>query len=196
MNTVLVRSRQRGIALPVMMIMLLVMMVGSIYLFKSSNSTALTTTNLAYEATLVKSVDLGLMTGFQWLSTTAVAAKATLNASIPAKGYSAVFNTALTPSNALFWTNAVSINDPNGYKIEYIVHRMCSNQLAYDVAPNTCVLTSAPTKLNTSVALGDSLASDAPSFNAIPQVHYLITSRIFGPRGGNVVTQMVVMIGA
>jgi hypothetical protein len=182
-----------------MMIMLLVMMVGSIFLFKSSNSTALTTTNLAYESTLVKSVDMGLMAGFQWLSTTAVANKPGLNAHIPASGYSATFNTALTPAAAGFWANKVTINDPNNNRIEYVVHRMCSSVGAYDsggASPNTCVLTSAPTKLNTSVALGDSLASDAPSFNAIPQVHYLITSRIFGPRGGNVVTQLVVMIGA
>jgi hypothetical protein len=190
---------QRGIALPVMMIMLMVMLIGSIYLFKSSNSTALTTANLAYESSLSKSVDLGLLTGFNWLSAKAVAAKSDLNSDILDKGYKASYNPALTPASSDFWTNAVTMNDPQNNKIQYVIQRMCAFTGRYDDAGppvNTCVLTSAPTKLNTSTAIGDSLASDAPSFNAIPQVHYVITSRIFGPRGGNVVSQLVVMIGA
>ena len=44
--------------------------------------------------------------------------------------------------------------------------------------------------------LGDSLASDSPVYAGVPQLHYVITARIDGPRGGNVVTQMVVLIGA
>jgi uncharacterized protein YpmB len=52
------RRLQRGIALPIMLIMLAVMMVSSIYLLKSSTSTTLTTSNLAYEAALTKAADL------------------------------------------------------------------------------------------------------------------------------------------
>ena len=43
---------------------------------------------------------------------------------------------------------------------------------------------------------GTSLASDSQVYSGTPQLHYVITARIFGPRGGNVVNQMVVLIGA
>jgi len=46
------------------------------------------------------------------------------------------------------------------------------------------------------VRLGDSLASDSPVYAGVPQLHYVITARVDGARGGNVITQMVVLIGA
>jgi Tfp pilus assembly protein PilX len=190
------RRSERGIALPVMLIMLTVMLVGSIYLFKASNSTSMTTANLAYESQLSKAAELGLHTAFQWLNDTALASKNTLNNNSAANGYLATLNTALTPSSTAFWTGSVTITDGANNQIEYVVHRMCALAGAYDATNNTCVQTSAAATLGVSTAIGDSLASDAPSFAVAPQVHYVITSRIYGPRGGNVVNQMVVLIGA
>ena len=46
------------------------------------------------------------------------------------------------------------------------------------------------------VSIGDSLASDSSQLATMPQIHYVVTARIFGARGGNVVNQAVVMIGA
>jgi Tfp pilus assembly protein PilX len=189
--------RQRGIALPVMMIILLVMLVSSVYLFKASNSTTMTTANLAYDASLSKAVDLGLHAGFQWLSDTATVNKGLLNADDPANAYLANLNVNLTSSAPNFWAGSKFVNDTANNQIEYVVHRMCALAGAYDAAGNTCVQTAANTStLGTSVAVGDSLASDSPSFAGTPQVHYVITARISGPRGGNVVNQLVVLIGA
>jgi Tfp pilus assembly protein PilX len=189
--------RQRGIALPVMMIILLVMLVSSVYLFKASNSTTMTTANLAYDASLSKAADLGLHAGFQWLSDTATGNKVLLNADNPANGYVANLNTNLTPSAGDFWNGSLFINDTANNRIEYVVHRMCAVAGAYDAGINQCVQTSANTStLGTSVGVGDSLASDSPSFAGTPQLHYVITARITGPRGGNVVNQLVVLIGA
>jgi len=59
------------------------------------------------------------------------------------------------------------------------------------------VLTSANTvKIGNRVAIGESLASDAPAYASSPQIHYVITARIDGARGGNVINQMAVLIGA
>jgi Tfp pilus assembly protein PilX len=189
--------RERGIALPVMMIILLVMLVSSVYLFKASNSTTMTTANLAYDASLSKAVDLGLHTGFQWLSDTAIANKALLNVDSSGNAYLANLNVNLSPSAAAFWTGSVFVTDSANNRIEYVVHRMCAFAGAYDAAGNTCVQTAANTStLGSSVAVGDSLASDSPSFAGTPQVHYVITARIFGARGGNVMNQLVVLVGA
>jgi Tfp pilus assembly protein PilX len=189
--------RQRGIALPVMMIILLVMLVSSVYLFKASNSTTMTTANLAYDASLSKAADLGLHAGFQWLSDTATANKGLLNADDSTHAYLANLDVTLAPSASNFWVGSIFITDSANNRIEYVVHRMCAVGGAYDAAGNTCVQTAANTStLGSSVAIGDSLAADSPSFAGTPQVHYVITARIFGPRGGNVMNQLVVLIGA
>jgi hypothetical protein len=191
------RARQQGIALPVMLIMLLVMLVGSIYLLKSTNSTTLTTANLAYDSALGRAADLGLHTGFEWLSATAASNKAKLDADDLDHGYLASLNTSQTPSARAFWNGSKTITDDAGNDIEYVVHRVCAMPLPYDDKDNSCVQTSANNAaLGNAVALGSSLSVTAPVFAETPQVHYVITSRISGPRGGNVVNQLVVLIGA
>lgn len=187
--------RQAGAALPVMLIMLLVMLVTSIYLLRSSNSATLAASNLAYDATLSRAVDLGLHTGFQWLSTTAATSKASLNADDEEHGYNASLDTTLTPNDPKFWEGSVPLEDEQGNRIRYVIHRMCAGAGSFN--DNDCVLTSANTvKIGNKVAIGESLASDAPAYASSPQIHYVITARLDGARGGNVINQMAVLIGA
>lgn len=188
--------RERGIALPVMLIMMLVMLVTSIYLLKSTNSTTLTASNLAYDASLSRAADLGLHAGFDWLKTTADTNKIALDNAVAAEGYAASLAPELSTRDADFWEDAVTIQDANQTSIDYVIHRLCSIPGPYDVNNNACVQTAANTAmLGTPVAIGESLASDAPSYAASPQLHYVITARIRGARGGTVVNQMVVLIG-
>lgn len=192
--------RQEGVALPVMMIILMVMLVSSIYLFKASNSSTLTTSNLAYESALAKAADLGVLTGFQWLSTTAAANKIALDKDDTTQGYLATYSATQGPNTSGFWTGSVSLTDTAGNKIEYVIHRMCLIVGPYSQTTpnvNTCVQTTDNRwTLGNEIALGDSLASDGSQYVSVPQIHYVVTARIAGPRGGNVVTQAVVMIGA
>ncbi len=188
---------QRGVALPVMLIMLLVMLVSSIYLLKSSNSTTLTASNLAHDAALARAADFGLHTGFQWLSATAATNKAQLDAHVEDQGYRATLNTKDTVRSAEFWDGSREVVDTVGNRIRYVIHRMCALDVVYSHPDNSCVQTAANgAELGNTVRLGDSLASDAPVYAGVPQLHYVITARIDGPKGGNVVTQMVVLIGA
>lgn len=190
------RRRQAGIALPVMLIMLTVMLISSIYLLKSSTSTTLTTSNLAYDSTLSKAADLGVHTAFGWLSTVN---KAALVNSDPGNGYVATLNGAWTVNTPAFWLGSVTLpTDAAGNRIEYVIHRMCDFPGTYnDVGPpkNNCMLSAAKATVAATAAIGTSLASDSPTYLGQPQLHYVVTARIFGPRGGNVVTQAVVMMG-
>lgn len=189
--------RQRGAALPIMLIMMLVMMVTGIYLLRSSNSATLAASNLAYDATLSRAVDFGLHSGFQWLSETASASKASLNEDDDAHGYNAVLDTTLTPNDENFWRNRVEVEDADGNRISYVIHRMCRRSGSFSRPEQDCVLTSANTvKVGNKVAIGESLASDAPAYASSPQIHYVITARIDGVRGGNVINQLAVLIGA
>lgn len=187
-------AAQRGIALPVMMIMLTVMLISSIYLLKSTNSTTMTTANLAYDSALSKAADLGLHAGFEFLANTP---KAALIANIPAAGYVSTMNLANSVNSPAFWNGSIFLNDTAGNRIEYVIHRMCQFPgLFNSVAPeNRCTLTSAKAKVSAASRLGDSLSSDRAEYQGMPQLHYVVTARIFGARGGNVVNQAVVMMG-
>jgi hypothetical protein len=74
---------------------------------------------------------------------------------------------------------------------------MCLLNGAYDKVNNSCMQT-APnlSSLGSAVPLGASLASDSTTLAGAPQLHYIVTARIFGVRGGHVINQIVVLIGA
>jgi len=197
MKPTLTTSRQRGIALPVMLLMMLTMLATSIFLIKSINSTTLTASNLAYESAQAKQADQGLSTAFQWLSRTAFESKATLNQDNAAAGYIANWDTTKKVSDPLFWTGKQTVVDPTTQtSVEYVIHRLCKNSGAYDLPTNQCVLTVDASGMSAAGTPGKSLGLGNPNFASAPQVHYVVTSRIFGARGGNVVNQLVVLIGA
>jgi hypothetical protein len=187
-------ARQAGVALPVMLIMLTVMLISSIYLLKSSTSTTLTTANLAYDSALSKAADLGVHTAFAWL---AAADKSTLVVDQAAGGYLATLNPLQTVNTPAFWNGSVKLLDTAGNQVEYVIHRMCTFTGLYNSTnpQNSCVLTSAKANVKSATPVGRSLSSDAPEYQDQPQLHYVVTTRIYGPRGGNVVNQSVVMMG-
>jgi Tfp pilus assembly protein PilX len=197
-EAVMPRTTQHGIALPVMLIMLVVMMVSSIYLLRSTNSAALTTSNLAYEDALSKAADLGIHEAYNWLN--GLPDKTVLQADIPASGYEASINPGAGQgvSNATFWRNAITVWDAGRRnQVQYVIHRMCQFAGAYNSAApaNNCTLTAARQNVQARTRVGDSLSSDAPAYSGKPQLHYLITTRVSGSRGGNVMNQAVVMMG-
>lgn len=187
-------GRQGGLALPVMLIILLVMLISSIYLIKSSNSTTLTASNLAYDSAQSRAVDAGLHAGFKWLSDTAAGNKALLNNDSADNGYLATLDTTQTTRSSAFWNGKKTVVH-EGQSIEYVVHRLCLLSGAYDAVGNTCVQTADPNSGSAHIGVGDSLASDSPQFAETPKVHYVVTARLSGTRGGNVVNQLVVLIG-
>jgi Tfp pilus assembly protein PilX len=188
-------STQAGIALPVMLIILLVMLISSIYLIKSSNTTTLTASNLAYDSAQSRAVDYALQDGFQWISSTARANKALLNDHVPASGYVAIYDAAQSVRSTEFWAGSRTVAS-NGQQVEYVIHRMCNRRLPYNDTDNQCVQTTDnPSAMGAAVAAGASLATDASRYTAIPRVHYLVMARLNGARGGNVVNQMVVLVG-
>lgn len=190
-------SRQRGIALPIMLIMLTVMMVSSIYLLKSTTSTTMTTSNLAYEAALGKSADAGLHEGFTYLRT--LTDRSVLRNDQLASGYVSTMNSLWTVSTPAFWLGAITMPvDDAGNQVQYVIHRLCILPGAYDDKNNQCRTTAPrPTAPSKGTSIGQGLGGGIgkePLADAA-QIHYVVTARVFGPRGGNVVTQAVVMQG-
>lgn len=197
------KRREDGVALPVMLIILVVMLISAIYLLKASNSSTLSAANMAYDSALSKAADLGLHKGFQYLMKQAKENKIKLNDDDTGNGYLATYDPTQSVMSDAFWKNSVKVNNAaarNGSSsddvIEYVVHRACANAKPY-TTPNTCVMTSS--NLHTDpppITNGESYIVNSVPYAKAPQIHYIITARINGPRGGNVVSQMVVLIDA
>lgn len=186
---------QRGLALPVVLIILAVMLISSVYLLKSSNSTTLTASNLAYDTAQVRAVEYGISQGFEWLSKTAKGGMSAFNTSSSSDGYVAKLLPTESTRSSTFWTGSKSV-DVDGQKVEYVIHRLCRAESGFDSSGNACVQTADNlTAMGSTLRAGESMAVDAPRYRSIPKVHFIITSRIAGIRGGNAVTQMVVQIG-
>lgn len=191
--------REQGVALPVMLIMLVVMLVSSIYLLKSSNSSTIGAANMSYDDALAKAADLGLQAGFDYLQARSKVSKTLLTSDSPADGYVSSWDGKLQVSDPLFWAAQKTI--PAGtnvpFTIQYVIHRACNYTGRYDLNNNACMQTSSnPLQAGSPLALGASNAINSATYTSAPQLHYIITARIFGPRGGNVVSQLVVLIDA
>lgn len=179
-----------------MLIVLVVMLISGAYLLKASNTTTITTSNLAYQSALSKANDLALMTGAEWLSATWTVNRALLDADSATNGYKANFDTTQTVRSPGFWQGSVTLPGPNGTSIEYVIHRLCAQAQPYNVNNNQCMQTSAnPLSQGSTVAIGSSLSSTAVQLAAAPQLHYIITARINGVRGGAAISQMAVLMG-
>ncbi|MCX7142954.1 MAG: hypothetical protein NT123_18200 [Proteobacteria bacterium] len=195
-------TKQRGVALPVALIMLVVMLFSGIYLMRASNNATIMSSNLAYERDIARRADFGLSTAYSWISATAndPTTKGNLDNDQLANGY--ISSYACVASNcyrdAAFWANSIIVNDAAGNPVEYIIHRLCSTPNAgYNIGNNACVQTTAVAAVSAAGAVaGTSLSSDAESYTTLPQIHYVITARVPGAKGASVINQMVVMIGA
>lgn len=188
--------RQRGLSVPIMLIMLGVMLVSSIYMLRSSNSTTLTTANLAYETSLAKAADVGIHQAYAWLSATP---RVALWNDVPGAGYRATTNPApgRGPTDKEYWMGSAKMVDAAGNQVEYVIHRLCTFAGPFDQSQpaNSCALMSSKQDPSGRSGVGDSLSSDAPTYFEAPQLSYVITARISGARGGNVMNQAVVMMG-
>ena len=129
---------QAGIALPVTLIILVVMFISSIYLLKSSNTTTLTASNLAYDSAQSRAVDYGLHQGFQWLAATARTQKGLLDVNSTGGGYNATYDTTLSVRTPRFWNGSRTVL-LGTQRIEYVIHRMCNLPLAFNHKDKSCV---------------------------------------------------------
>jgi hypothetical protein len=192
-------TKQRGVALPIALIMLVVMLFSGIYLMRASNNATLMSSNLAYERDISRRADFGLSAGYDWLNATANTIKGNLDNDQLANGYLSKYwgTTGNWYRDADFWANSVTINDPAGNPVEYVIHRMCAFSGYYSSAGQQCVQTQAVTTVTAGgAAAGTSLSSDSETYTSLPQIHYVITARVPGVKGASVINQLIVMIGA
>lgn len=174
---------QRGVALPIALIVLVAMVLAAVTLIRSVDTATMVAGNLTLKQSATHAADEGIRQGFLWLRNTAVANPASLNSSISASGY---FSTQhaddpnWNPASNWPTGSAVSLPaDAGGNTVSYVIHRLCTLPgLSYN-APNQQCATYTGTS---AAASGGSQSVDAPEFAGVVYVYYRVTSRVVGPR--------------
>ncbi|MBX3647172.1 MAG: hypothetical protein R3E40_02445 [Rhodocyclaceae bacterium] len=174
---------QRGVALPIALIVLVAMVLAAVTLIRSVDTATMVAGNLTLKQSATHAADEGVRQGFFWLRNTVIASPASLNSSIPASGY---FSTQhaddpnWNPASNWPTGSAVSLpTDAGGNTVSYVIHRLCTLPgLSYN-APNQQCATYTGTS---AAASGGSQSVDAPEFSGVVYVYFRVTSRVVGPR--------------
>ena len=188
-------ARERGYMVPVVLIALVVMLVSGVALVRSMDTNQMIAGNLAFRNATVHSSDRGVQSAVAWLS--ANAGTALLNSNAPSSGYYAV---AIEPNwdDQSYWSQCSSCTvspsggDAAGNTVSWVVHRMCTAQLAPDDPDNVCSRLSSSSSPGAS---GNSYRNDAENFSGGSSQHYYrITVRVLGPRNTSSLMQSFVAL--
>lgn len=206
-------GNQQGVVLIVALIVLVAMTLAGIALVRSVDTGNLAAGNMAFKQGASLAADTGIEAGIDWLDSQQ--ASGTLNNDRKNDGYYAtsqntldVTNRNLTSGAAVDWdhddcanlsgvTSCIKPSDEKTitqdetvlYRYAYIIHRLCSNPVAYTDGTNSCVTYVPPSSKSEG---RNSLNTGEQPFtgNAIP--YYRITTRVLGPRNTVSYVQAVV----
>lgn len=175
-------AAESGVALPIALIVLVVMILAAVSLVRSVDTTTLVAGNLTFKQRATHAGDEGIRQGFLWLRNAAANDPASLNSTSTASGYYSTQHADDPNWNpAANWpAGAVTLpTDAGGNTVSYVIHRLCTLPgLAYN-APNQQCATYSGTS---SAASGGSQSVDAPEFVGVVYVYYRVTARVEGPR--------------
>lgn len=188
---------QRGVALPIALIVLTAMVLAAVTLIRSVDTATMVASNLTYKQRASRAGDEGIRAAFLWLKAKAIAAPADLNATNTAAGYFSAQHASDPSWNpAGQWDSASAFSvgtDAAGNTISYVIHRLCTQpNLAYNAGNNQCATYSG----GGAAAAGGSQSSDAPEFTGVVYVYYRITARVVGPRNTAAYVQSLVLVPA
>ena len=171
------KQQQSGGILIFTLIVLVTMIMASMAMMRSSDTTSFIAGNLAFKEAATHSCERGIETAIEWLEANNTAA--TLYDSSPAQGYLAARQ---DPAIGQSWDDFLQSNqvvtltaDAAGNTVSYLIHRLC-NSTGAPSSGIDCSVSPAAEMAGSSKGAG--VVSMAYSF----QVYYRITARGVGPR--------------
>ncbi len=198
-------TRQSGLSLPIALIMLAALMIGSVALIKTVDTATLVAGNLAFKHSATLAAERGIQIAVAWLNAQTPTQRNNSNA---AMGYcSSQHADDDTPAGwdpTTKWTGActpvVVATDVAGNKIEYMIHRLCR-------FPNAARLATVGGQTNfCSTAVGSAGGSAETSSKqsgyeqknggGADYVAYRITIRVLADRGTRSYIQTTVLLPA
>ena len=196
-----VRCRERGIVLPITLIVLVVMTLAGTAVIRSTDTSGLIAANLAFRNAAIHSGDIGIEEAVQWLETNK---GSLLFSHSPADGYSAQSQNPLTLADDSndpqswpeFWTEVIEPTarirtlptDAAGNSVTYAIQRLCN----LEGEPGSTAIACATPPVDTSSGSGK--GTGVIPYRASTQVYYRITCRIIGPKNTLAYVQAIVVI--
>jgi type IV pilus assembly protein PilX len=185
-------SRQKGVALLITLIMLVVMTLAAIALMRSVDTTNLVAGNLAFQQTSYHAADTGTEQAIAYLYTVPnIQCDGTIASDPCATGYKSFHQPLLEPPTAgvtweSFWNSMVGgpgvvalTNLPTGYSGAFVIEALCAS-------PGQQNCTIGTTTTTTTTPQGQDMGSQARNFSNTTNTtnirYYRITTRVEGPR--------------
>lgn len=162
------KQRQQGGSLILVLLILVAMLIGSVAVIRSAETTTAVAGNIAYKEAATQAGDLGLGAAEAQIAAL-VDANATVQFSfyaqeLPSDGYGLPMG--------IDWRQ-VATHKQGSYSYQYIIDRLCSVAAPVDV--NLQCRTAKPEQQGSS-KLG------SPSYASLPPVYYRVTVRVTGPK--------------
>ena len=177
----LVRARERGIVLIIVLIGIVAMTLAGIALLRSSQTSSMIAGNFAFKQASLAATDTAVEAAFAQLDTI-VAGLADANyPSGCALGACAYYTTRQAtdlngiPTAVGDWSTVPTSVVNTSYRTQYVIDRLCIGPLPVSDPSVSCFVGQA-TGAGGSRKVGD------VNFASAPQVHYRVTVRVAGPR--------------
>jgi Tfp pilus assembly protein PilX len=183
-------SRQEGVVLFIVLIVLVAMTLAGIAMVRSVDTGNVIAGNLAFKQTAIHAADRGIQAAYNWL--VANSAGTTLQNTDLTQGYYSSRPADEKWTDPSKWSSAVTLpDDGSGYTVSYVIHRMCKEpDKPYNGTDQEC----ATTFPSSAGASGGSMSVGATVFQGNPQLYYRITARVVGPRNTVSIVQAVVLL--
>lgn len=190
------KTRQRGMALVVTLIMLVIMTLGAIAMVRSMDTTTLIAGNLGFRQSATYSADVGVESAMNFLTTASPSTLTCTNAC--PDGYAANGGNARPAANqswGAYFNSLTAFNmnngaeDATGNKVSWFIHRLCEGSGALTAAGSYCVETPAVASSGGSSKLAGSVA-----FSSSNQIYYRITVRVQGKKNTVSYVQAIVAL--
>jgi type IV pilus assembly protein PilX len=189
------RFTEKGIALFVALIALLVMSLAAVALIRSVDTNTMIAGNLAFRQAALVASDRGAESALVWMDGKLVANVDDLNNHIPAEGYFATYVADCTGAqdpngneiDAIYLVDNCGVlshaDDGLGNEIRYVIQRMCfdpSSPLPYEADESTCLLGEA--EIGTSSKKVKDRTRAGMVLDAKQSPLYRVTVKVTGPR--------------
>lgn len=190
-------EKQRGVALPVALMVLVAMILAAVTLMRNIDTSTMVATNLTYKQHASHAADAGIQAAYQWLENTMAAAPASLYNTNTGMGYissrrpdDAYWNPATAWDDSI--ARQVAIADPAVEEISYVIHRLCANpnQAAGPGSGNICATITTRTG---AASVGASQSAGAFGYNYSSLIYYRITVRVVSKRNAVSYVQALVV---
>jgi Tfp pilus assembly protein PilX len=180
---------QKGVALIVVMISLIIMLTTVISIFRNTSAGLNIVGNMGFKQNANSVGDGGVEVARAWLMVQAVEG---LTSSHAAAGYFETWDTSFDPV-AYDWTASnhsalATADDGTGNAVRYVIHRMCSVTGTIDAIGQQCVYAPSANAGGGSYQLGGGATGLGTSKKPV----YRVTARVLGPRNTLSYSQVMV----